>query len=63
MGIIFIKINWRNKNRKENDKDINIEDCSKMINFCLKDSILDYFELPVIVICCFGTQSIGKSTF
>ena len=36
MGIIFIKINWRNKNRKENDKDINIEDCSKKITFYLK---------------------------
>jgi len=57
------KLNEEIKNREENDKDINIEDCSKMINFCLKDSILDYFELPVIVICCFGTQSIGKSTF
>jgi len=31
--------------------------------YVLKDSILEYFELPVIVICCFGTQSIGKSTF
>ena len=59
------KVIEETKNREENDEniDINIEDYSKMINFCLKDSILDYFELPVIVICCFGTQSIGKSTF
>ena len=34
-----------------------------MINFCLKETILNYFELPVVVICCFGTQSAGKSTF
>ena len=34
-----------------------------MINFCMKESIFNHFELPVIVICCFGTQSIGKSTF
>ena len=29
----------------------------------MKDSIFNYFEIPVVVICCFGTQSIGKSTF
>ena len=45
------------------DPKINIIDYSKMINFCIKDSIFNYYELPVIVICCFGTQSIGKSTF
>ena len=31
--------------------------------FLFKNSILDYFVLSVIIICCFGTQSIGKSTF
>ena len=29
----------------------------------MKDTIFNYFEIPVVVICCFGTQSIGKSTF
>ena len=29
----------------------------------MKECIFEFFELPVIVICCFGTQSIGKSTF
>ena len=29
----------------------------------MKESIFEFFELSVIVICCFGTQSIGKSTF
>ena len=33
------------------------------IKFGLKDTIFNFFKLPVIVICCFGTQSIGKSTF
>jgi len=41
----------------------NIQNYSQLINFSIKDSILNYFELPVVVICCFGTQSIGKSTF
>ena len=41
----------------------NIKNYSKAINFCMKDSIFNFFELPVVVICCFGTQSIGKSTF
>ena len=40
-----------------------IQNYSKRINFSMKDSIFNFFEIPVIVICCFGTQSIGKSTF
>ena len=40
----------------------NTLECSKLIHFCIKESIFNY-ELPVIVICCFGTQSVGKSTF
>ena len=42
---------------------IEIQNYSEIINFCMKDSIFNYFEIPVVVICCFGTQSIGKSTF
>ena len=59
------KIYFESEKRSYLKKDIkiNIIDYSKMINFCIKDSIFNYFELPVIVICCFGTQSIGKSTF
>ena len=45
------------------DTKFNIREYSKMINFCIKDSIFNFFKIPVIVICCFGTQSIGKSTF
>ena len=42
-----------------------IKEYSNLIHFCIKESIFnyDYFKCPVIVICCFGTQSIGKSTF
>ena len=40
----------------------NTEEYAKLIHFCIKESIFTY-ELPTIVICCFGTQSIGKSTF
>ena len=51
--------------KKNQKKDIvfNFDEYSNMINFSIKESILNYFQLPVIVICCFGTQSIGKSTF
>ena len=40
----------------------NTLECSKLIHFSIKESIFNY-ELPVVVICCFGTQSVGKSTF
>ena len=58
-----LNIETKKRNILKKDTKINIIDYSKMINFCIKDSIFNYFELPVIVICCFGTQSIGKSTF
>jgi len=47
--------------RKEDE--IKEDEYPSMIDFYMKESIFNYFELPVIVICCFGTQSIGKSTF
>ena len=58
-------ISIETQKRKNMKKDIkfNISQYSKMINFSIKESIFEFFELPVIVICCFGTQSIGKSTF
>jgi uncharacterized protein YkuJ len=59
---IIIKETQRRKNMKKDTK-INISEYSNMINFSMKESIFEFFELPVIVICCFGTQSIGKSTF
>jgi hypothetical protein len=46
-------------------KDIEREEYPKLIHFCMKESIFNYkyFEFPVIVLCCFGAQSMGKSTF
>ena len=58
-----VSIETKKRNIQNKSIKINITDYSNMINFCIKDSIFNYFELPVIVICCFGTQSIGKSTF
>ena len=58
---LSIETNKR-KNLKKGTK-FNLIEYSNMINFCFKESILNYFELPVVVVCCFGTQSIGKSTF
>ena len=46
------------------DKNIfNVDEYSKMIKFCIKDSIFNFYNFPIIAICCFGNQSIGKSTF
>ena len=52
----------KRKNLKK-DTVINFDEYLKMIHFCIKESILNYFQLPVVEVCCFGTQSIGKSTF
>ena len=52
--------------RRENSleqKNINFEEYTNIINFGIKDSVLNFYKLPVIVICCFGSQSVGKSTF
>ena len=60
----IIMNNWYNFEKDINvDEDYEPSKYVKMINFSIKDSIFNYFEYPVIVICCFGTQSIGKSTF
>ena len=58
---LYIESRKRIEHHKEAKFDI--QNFSKIINFCMKDSIFNYFEIPVIVICCFGKQSIGKSTF
>ena len=59
------KLNEEIEKRKifKKDTKINIIEYSNLINLCIKDSIFNYYEIPVIVICCFGTQSAGKSTF
>ena len=56
----------REQERRRNlglEKKLKVSEYSKLIHFSLKESIFNYFKLPVVVICCFGTQSIGKSTF
>ena len=65
-----IMSNWefllnKKDKKKENKKDLSINEnqYQEMIKFGMKDSILNFFAFPVIAICCFGVQSIGKSTF
>ena len=43
-------------------KDISIQDKSNYINFGLKNSIFNFYDLPVVVLVFMGVQSIGKST-
>ena len=59
----IINIETQKRKNMKKDTKINISQYSNMINFSMKESIFEFFELPVVVICCFGTQSIGKSTF
>ena len=59
----IINIETQKRENMHKDTKFNISQYSEMINFSIKESIFEFFELPVIVICCFGTQSIGKSTF
>ena len=64
-GENFKKVLLKELKRREDLKKevkINLDEYPNLINFSMKESILNYFELPVVVICCFGTQSIGKST-
>ena len=59
-------MNLDNINNEENGENVNtytILKNSEKINFGIKESILTFFDLPVVVICCFGSQSVGKSTF
>ena len=57
------KVRRRFMEQEEENRLIKFKEYTDMINFCMKDSIFNYFKLPIIVICCFGTQSVGKSTF
>ena len=47
---------------RNNRKETNFNEFIDRIRFGIKDHFFNYFELPVVVICCFGIQSIGKST-
>ena len=61
--IIYNETQTQKIKTMKKDIKFNISQYSKMIKFSIKESIFEFFELPVIVVCCFGTQSIGKSTF
>ena len=43
-------------------RDISIQEKADYIDFGIKNSIFNYYDLPVIVLCYMGVQSIGKST-
>ena len=50
------------KNTKDKKAQFSIQEYANYINFSMKNSILNYFDLPVIVLAFMGSQSIGKST-
>ena len=50
------------KNINDENVKISIEDYAKFINFGMKNSIFNYYDLPVVVLAFMGAQSIGKST-
>ena len=47
----------------EKNKESNLKTYLQNIKFGLKETLFNFFKLPVIVVCCFGHQSVGKSTF
>ena len=50
-------------NNKKNKKvKLSIQEYANFINFDMKNSILNYYDLPVIVLVFMGSQSVGKST-
>ena len=50
------------KNTKDKKAQFSIQEYANYINFSMKNSILNYYDLPVIVLAFMGSQSIGKST-
>ena len=58
-----IMSNWDFLKNKLTKKESDVDEYINNTKFGMKDSIFEFFKLPVVVICCFGTQSIGKSTF
>ena len=52
----------KQKLEDENNIILSANDHAKYINFGMKNSILNFYDLPVVVLVFMGTQSIGKST-
>ena len=50
------------KNKNDNNIQISIQEYSDFINFSMKNSIFNFYDLPVVVLAFMGVQSIGKST-
>ena len=50
------------QNKCDNNFQISIQEYSEFINFGMKNSILNFYELPVVVLSFMGAQSVGKST-
>jgi hypothetical protein len=50
------------KNKDDNNIQISIQEYSDFINFNMKNSIFNFYDLPVVVLAFMGVQSIGKST-
>ena len=49
-------------NKKDKKVKLSIQEYANFINFDMKNSILNYYDLPVIVLVFMGSQSVGKST-
>ena len=47
---------------ENNNIQISIQEYSDFINFSMKNSIFNFYDLPVVVLAFMGIQSIGKST-
>ena len=50
------------KNIKDKNVQVSIQEYADYISFSMKNSIFNFYDLPVIVLAFMGSQSIGKST-
>ena len=57
-----IMSDWKQLNTPINTSK-GMDEIKESIKLGMKEIIFYEFDFPIIVICCFGTQSIGKSTF
>lgn len=52
----------QSKKINENNIKLKVDKYANYINFGMKNSILNFYDLPVVVLVFMGVQSIGKST-
>ena len=55
-------INQQDLNKKFSNEGVLIKNLANYINFGIKNSIFNYYDLPVVVLVFMGVKSIGKST-